>query len=66
MKIYIVRSYDPCECDEPCNCIVAGVDAVYLSEELAKLHAKRLYSAYVDDFKVEDAPVTQWSMVAAF
>ncbi len=52
-KVFIVKQYDCCECETPCNCLGYTIDSVYFSWERARQRANELHRGFVDDYVVE-------------
>jgi hypothetical protein len=54
MKVYIVKTWDMCECETACNCQGYCIEGVHLTEEGAKTHANRIFKGYYDEYDLED------------
>lgn len=51
--VYIVISWEMCECETLCNCIGYSIDSVYLSKEDADRRKKEIFQGEVREEKVK-------------
>lgn len=54
MKVFLVKQWNECECDPPCNsfCVGYTIDSIYRYRANAESRVEQLYEAFIEEYSV--------------